>query len=84
MFTEGAEYIDDVDLTGLYPSVARDKEYGNYQYQAPPVLYKLFDVNKTVLTSEHVRVPGKYTDKIYQYTKQEVDTRTEGSLPYQT
>ena len=29
-------------------------------------------------------MPDKYTDKIYQYTQQEVDTRTEGSLPYQT
>ncbi len=29
VFTKGAEYIDDVDLTGLYEPVAREKEFGN-------------------------------------------------------
>ena len=35
-FTHGAEYIDEVDLTGLYSSVAKEKEYGNYEYRKSP------------------------------------------------
>ena len=41
-------------------------------------------MNQTVLTSERVRVPDKYTDKIYQYAQQEVDISTKGSLPFVT
>ena len=84
VFTVGAEYIADVDITGLYGSVPKEKEYGNNEYQGPVVLKKLSDVNTTVISERQVRFPGEYTEKIYQYTKQEVDTRTEGSLLFQT
>ena len=84
VFSKGAEYIDDVDISGLYPELPVDKQLGNYEYVEPPVLKKIWDVNRTVLTSSHVRVPDKHTDKIYQYTKQEVDLRTKGSVPFVT
>ena len=83
-FTKRAEYIDDVDISGVYQEVPVEKQFGNYEYVEPPALKKIWDVNHTVLTSSHVRVPDKYTDKIYQYKKQEADFRTERSLPFVT
>ena len=47
-------------------------------------LKKLYNVNTTVISDRQVRVPDKYSHEVDQYTQQEVDTRTEGSLPYQT
>ena len=35
-------------------------------------------------THEHVRVPDKYIDKIYQYTQEELDISIKGSLPFVT
>lgn len=84
VLTSGAEYNEDVDLTGLFPPVVKEKEYGNYEYRSPPVLKKLWDVDTTVLATEHVRVPDKCTGKIYEVTKQEVDTSTPGPLPFPT
>ena len=69
VFAEGAEYITDVDITGLYERVPKEKEYGSYEFQAPIVLKKLYEVNTTLISDRQVRVPDKYTDKIYQYTK---------------
>ena len=84
VFTEGADYVGEVPLTGLYDLVPPDKEWGEYEYQEPPVLRKVYDVNKTVITSKHVRVPDKFTDKIYEFTQVEVDPMSEGALPFKT
>jgi len=84
VFTEGADYVGEVPLTGLYDQVPPDKEWGKYEYQEPPVLRKVYDVNKTVITSKHVRVPDKFTDKIYEFTRVEVDPMSEGALPFKT
>ena len=81
-FTHGAEYVEDVDLTGLYPRVSHDKEYGKYEYQEPQVIRRIYDVRDTSITN--LRVPDKYTDKIYQYTEQEVDVNAKGALPFRT
>ena len=70
VFTEGAEYITEVDITGLYERVPKENQYGNYEFQAPVVLQKSYDVNTTLISDRQGRVPDKYTDKIYQYTKQ--------------
>ena len=59
VFTEGAEYIDDVDISGLYPELPVEKQFGNYEYIEPPVSKKVWDVYQTVSTNEHVRVPDK-------------------------
>ena len=40
VFTEGADYVGEVPLTGLYDQVPPDKEWGTYEYQEPPVLRK--------------------------------------------
>ena len=37
VFTHGAEYIDDADLTGWYPLVVSEEGFGNYEYKEPPV-----------------------------------------------
>ena len=62
VFTDGADYVGDVSLTGLYDQVPPDKEWGKYEYQEPPVLRKWHNVNKTFITSKHVRVPDKFTE----------------------
>lgn len=84
VLTEGGEYIDDVDSIGLYDVVQSDEAFGNYEYKEPPKLRKVWDVRPTVLASEHVRVPDKYTDIIHRYTLQGVDIATKGSLPPKT
>ena len=63
LFTDGADCVYDVPLTGLYDRVPPDKEWGKYEYQEPPVIRKLFDVNHTVLTNQHIRVPDKFTSQ---------------------
>ena len=44
----------------------------------------MFDVNHTALTNHSVRVPDKFTQEIYKYTKVEVDPLAEGALPFKT
>ena len=41
VFTQGAKYITDVDITGLNERVPKEKEYGSYEFQEPVVLKKL-------------------------------------------
>ena len=48
VFSEGAEYIEDVDISGLYSELPVEKQFGNYEYIEPPVLKKVWDVNQTV------------------------------------
>ena len=41
-------------------------------------------MDEMVLISGDARVPDRFIDKTYQCTKQEVEIRTKGSLPYVT
>ena len=68
VFIDGADYVYDVPLAGLYDWVPPVKEGGKYEYQVPPVLRHIFDVNHTDLTNQHVRMPDKFPDGIYKCT----------------
>ena len=65
MFSEGVEYLDDVDVSGFYKELALEKQFGTYEYVKALVLKQMWGVNETVLASEHAKVPDKYSDKTY-------------------